>query len=149
MRPHRRATLSAGLTLTCLATAGLVVVGSPTAVAEPATPVVTTIPEIPTPLGQTTFTDNPAIVESHPQSIESWSRVPDADAVAVHFSSGTPQCYGVSAEVQETADIIAVKLRSGTLPEATGRACIMIAVPGSLTVGLDSPVGNRTVLSIT
>lgn len=148
MRPHRKLT-ALGLTALGLTSLPLLTVGSPIAVAEPTTPVITTIAEVPTPPGQTIFTDNPAIIESHPQSIDSWSRVPDADAVVVHFSTGTPQCYGVSAEVQETADIVAVKLRSGTVPEATDRACIMIAVSGSLTVGLDSPVGNRAVVSIT
>jgi hypothetical protein len=46
-------------------------------------------------------------------------------------------------------DIVGVKLRSGTLPEAVGRACTMIAVSGTVTAVLQSPVGNRAVLSIT
>jgi hypothetical protein len=142
MRPHRCASAAAGVLAIC----GLFGPGIPSAAAEP---IVTTIPERPTPPGQTTFADNPAIVDSRPQAIESWSRQPEADALAVHFTTGTPECYGVHAEVQETADIIAVKLLSGTVPEAAGRACIMIAVFGTLTVGLDAPVGNRAVVSIT
>ncbi|RAV11332.1 hypothetical protein DQP55_14200 [Mycolicibacterium sp. GF69] len=93
------------------------------------------------------FTDNPAIVDSHPMRAESYSRVPDDRAVAVHFTTGTPQCYGVHASVQETAQTVTVELRGGTLPEAVGRACIMIAVSGILDVGLQSPLGSRQVLT--
>jgi hypothetical protein len=39
-------------------------------------------------------------------------------------------------------------LQSGTLPEAVGRACIMIAVSGTVEVPLASPLGSRQVLSV-
>ncbi|TFV59532.1 hypothetical protein E4P42_08380 [Mycobacterium sp. PS03-16] len=115
----------------------------------PATPTITMIPERPALTGVTPFTDNPAIVDARPQGIEAWSRLPDPDAVAVQFTTGTPECYGVHAEVQETADIVAIKLRSGTVPEAVGRACIAIGVIGSMPVKLGAPVGSRAVVSIT
>jgi hypothetical protein len=67
----------------------------------------------------------------------------------VQFTTGTPECFGVHVEVQETEDIVAVKLLSGTLPEAVGRACIMIGVFGTVTAALQAPVGNRAVVSIT
>jgi hypothetical protein len=140
MRPH--VTLAA----IALSVAGQFV-GTPTAAAEP--PIITTIPETSIPPGQTTFTDNPAIVGGQPASIQSWSRLPDPKTLAVHFTSGTPECFGVHASVQETTDIVAVKLRSGSLPEAVDRACIALAVFGTLTVPLDAPVGNRAVVSIT
>ncbi|AQA05522.1 hypothetical protein BVC93_27640 [Mycobacterium sp. MS1601] len=115
-----------------------------------ATPVITTIPEVQAPSGQTVFTDNSAVVDPHPQSIDSWSRVAETDSsIAVHFTTGTPECFGVTAEVQETVDIVAVKLRGGTRPEALDRACIMLAVFGTLTVPLSAPVGDRAVVSIT
>jgi hypothetical protein len=107
------------------------------------------VPERPAPAGVTPFADNPAIVDTHAQAIESWSRLPQPDVVAVAFTTGTPACYGVHADVQETADIVAIKLRSGTVPEAVGRACIAIGVFGTLPVHLRGPVGNRAVVSIT
>ena len=115
----------------------------------PPTPIISTVPEVPLPAGLTPFTDNPAIVDSHPQTIESWSRLPDDRTLAVQFTTGTPVCFGVDVEVQETVDIIAVKLRSGTLPESVERACTMIAVFGTITAALEAPVGHRAVVSIT
>ncbi|GAA1662097.1 hypothetical protein MMUR_40050 [Mycolicibacterium murale] len=132
--------------VTAVLTAVQLGVGLPVAAAAP---VITTVPEVPAPPGLTTFTDNPGIVDPHSQTIDSWSRVSDPDAVAVHFTSGTPECFGVTAEVQETPDIVAVKLRGGTRPEAVDRACIMLAVVGTLTVPLSAPVGDRAVVSIT
>lgn len=121
-----------------------------TAAAQPGVPpTITTLPERPTPTGVTSFTDNPAIVDTYPQAIASWSRQPRPDVLAVNFTTGTPECYGVHAEIQETADIVAVKLRSGTLPDAVGRACIAIGVFATLPVTLTAPVGTRAVVSIT
>ncbi|MGE2712866.1 hypothetical protein ACQI4L_02290 [Mycolicibacterium litorale] len=119
------------------------------AAAQPAPPTITQIPERPQADGFTTFVDNPAIVDPRPQAIESWGRLPDDRALLVRFTSGTPECFGVHAEVQETADIVAVKLRHGTLPEAVDRACIAIGVFASLPVGLQAPLGNRAVVGIT
>jgi hypothetical protein len=94
------------------------------------------------------FTDDPSIVDAHPMPAESYSRVDDVRAVAVHFTTGTPQCYGVHATVAETAETVTVELAGGTLPEAVGRACIMIAVSGTLDVPLEHPLGDRQVLSV-
>lgn len=113
------------------------------------TPTITTVAERPAPTGVTTFADNPAIVDARPQAIESWSRLPRPEQLAVNFTTGTPECYGVHAEVQETVDIVAIKLRSGTVPEAVGRACIAIGVFATMPVTLAAPVGTRAVVSIT
>ena len=94
------------------------------------------------------FGDNPAIVDPHPIAFDSWSRVPGDRAVAVHFTTGTPECYGVHATVTETAQTVSVELQSGSLPEAVGRACIMIAVSGTLEVPLGGPLGGRQVLRV-
>lgn len=150
MRLDRRSTLSASV----VAAVGVLGFSSAVAAGEPAgdppaTPTITVVPELPAAQGRLVFVDNPAIVDSHLQTPEAWSRLPDDHAVAVQFTSGTPECFGVHVEVQETADIVAVKLRSGTLPEATGRACTMIAVFGSVTATLQSPLGHRAVVSIT
>ena len=64
-------------------------------------------------------------------SAESWSRAGTDRAVVVHFTTGTPECFGVYATVTETADSVSVELRGGTLPEA-GTRSIMIAVSGTL-----------------
>lgn len=79
---------------------------------------------------------------------DSFSRVSGDDAVAVHFTTGTPECYGVHATVTETAETVSVELLSGTRPEAVGRACIMIAVSGTVAVPLAGPLGDRQVLSV-
>jgi hypothetical protein len=95
----------------------------------------------------TGFTDNPSIVDSHPLHFESW-RVVGEDVVALQFTTGTPECFGVHAIVHETPEAVAIELRGGTLPEAAGRACIMIAVFGSLDVRLQEPLGDRKVTNL-
>lgn len=94
------------------------------------------------------FVDNPAIVDAHPMPADSFSRVPGDDVVAVHFTTGTPECYAVHATVTETAETVSVEMLSGTRPEAAGRACIMIAVSGTVEVPLAGPLGDRQVLSV-
>lgn len=91
------------------------------------------------------FTDNPSIVDSHPLRVDSW-RVVGEDVLALQFTTGTPECYGVHAIVHETPEAVRVELRGGTLPEAVGRACIMIALFGSLDVQLQQPLGDREVI---
>jgi hypothetical protein len=113
------------------------------AVAEPTT---VAPPEVP-PRPGVVFTDDPSIVDPHPMQIESWSRAGAGDVLALHFTSGTPECYGVHATVHETAENITVDLRGGTRPEAVGRACIAIALFGTLEVPLQGSIGDRRVLS--
>jgi hypothetical protein len=119
----------------------LAVFGVPVAAADPTTP-----PEVPP--GGVVFTDNPAIVDSHPLRVDSWSRAANDDAVAVHFTLGPPECYGVHANVRETTETVTVELRSGAPPEAVGRMCIMIALFGTLKVPLQAPLGDRQVLAV-
>lgn len=118
----------------------LLTIGIPEAGAQPTAP-----PEAPP--GGVVFTDNPAIVNVQPIAVESWSRAATDDAVNVNFTSGTDTCYGVHAAVQETGETVTVDLQSGTLPEAVNRACIMIALFGTLEVPLQAPLGDRQVLS--
>jgi hypothetical protein len=117
---------------------------APVASAEPTT---VAPPEIPPTPGEV-FTNDPSIVDPHPMSVESWSRLGAGDVLALHFTTGTPECYGVNATVRETAENVTVELRGGTRPDAVGRACIMIALSGTLEVPLQSPVGHRQVLSV-
>ncbi len=118
----------------------LLAITGPFASAESTAP-----PEVPP--GGVVFIDNPTIVDSHPMQVESWSRAAADNAVNVNFTSGTDTCYGVHATVQETEQTVTVDLHGGTLPEATGRACIMIALFGTLEVPLQAPLGDRQVLS--
>ncbi|MEE2032590.1 hypothetical protein [Rhodococcus chondri] len=104
------------------------------------------LPEAPAPAGATEFVARPDIVEPRPLTITSWSRVGD-DRIAVHFETGTPECFGVDATVVETEDVVTVELRGGTLPEAQDRMCIMIAVTGVLELSLQSPLGDRSVVA--
>ncbi|MGV0849325.1 hypothetical protein [Mycolicibacterium phlei] len=93
------------------------------------------------------FTDNPAIANPHPLRAESFHRLPDDRTIAVHFTTGTPQCYGVHATATETPETVTLALTSGSLPEAAGRACIEIAVFGAVEVPLAEPLGDRVVLT--
>jgi hypothetical protein len=121
------------------------VLTAPLASAEPTT---VTPPEIPPTPGEV-FTNDPSILDPHSMPVESWSRVGAAgDVLALHFWTGTPECYGVDASVHETPETITVELRGGTRPDAMGRACIAIAVSGTLEVPLASPIGDRQVLSV-
>ena len=114
--------------------------GAPTASATSAPPEVADADGV-------VFTDNSSIVDPRPVRVESWSRVANERAVAVHFTSGTPACNGVHATAQETADAVTVTLIGGSLPSVAGRMCIMLAVTGTLVVALSSPLGDRQVLS--
>jgi hypothetical protein len=123
---------------------GFAVLAAPVASAEPKT---VAPPEISPTTGEV-FTNDPSIVDPQPMPVESWSRVGAGDVLALHFWTGTPECYGVSATVQETAEAITVELRGGTRPDAVGRACLAIAVSGTLEVPLAGPIGDRQVLSV-
>jgi hypothetical protein len=114
--------------------------------AAPAASATTVPPEVPDADG-VVFTDNSSIVDPRPMPVESWSRVGNDRAIAVHFTSGTPACNGVHATTQETADAVTVALTGGSLPPVAGRMCIMLAVIGTLVVPLSSPLGERQVLS--
>jgi hypothetical protein len=118
---------------------------APVAMAEPTT---VEPPEVPPGHPGVVFTNDPSIVDPRPMPVESWSRHGAGDVLALHFTTGTPECYGVNATVQETPENVTVELRGGTRADAVGRACIMIALSGTLEVPLQSPVGDRQVLSV-
>jgi hypothetical protein len=128
---------AAAVVLAALVLAGW---GAPATSAAPAVP-----PEVPD--DGVVFTDNSSIVDARPMPVESWSRVSNDRAVAVHFTSGTPACNGVHATTEESADAVTVALTGGSLPTVAGRMCIMLAVTGTLVVPLKSPLGDRPVLS--
>ncbi|OLO99337.1 hypothetical protein BVU76_26215 [Mycolicibacterium porcinum] len=121
----------------------LLLAGCPTAAAEPNA---VAVPEVPPDPARTLFTDNPAIVDPHLTSIESFSR--DSERLLVNFTAGTPDCFGVYLVTQETADAVTIDLRGGTPPESVGRMCIALAVHGTAEVALQAPLGSRQVLAV-
>jgi hypothetical protein len=123
---------------------GVALCAAPAATAESTT----VVPEVPPGVPGAAFVDDPTIVDPHVMPIESWSRLGAGEVLALHFTTGAPECYGVNATVHETAENVTVELRGGTRPEAVGRACIAIALTGTLEVPVQSPVGDRQVLSV-
>jgi hypothetical protein len=103
-------------------------------------------PEVPPDPARLVFIDNPSIVDPHPMRVESWSR--NGDGLAVNFTAGVPECFGVHADVVETEQTVTVDLRGGAPPESIGRICIALAVFGAVEVPLQSPLGDRQVLSV-
>ncbi|MFC7448256.1 hypothetical protein [Rhodococcus daqingensis] len=148
-------------TLLSLTLAGCSDGDSPDPVTVASTPAVTTqapIVAVPSPAPPpvndpdadpgTLFTADPTIVDAHPTPFESYTVVGEAgDRVAVHFTTGTPECFGADASVTESASAVTIALRTGTRAEAVGKACIMIAVQGTLEVQLAAPLGDRRVIS--
>ncbi|WP_418003979.1 hypothetical protein ACNO8X_02275 [Mycobacterium sp. PDNC021] len=118
----------------------LAVVIAPPASADP-----TPLPEVPGSPG-TTFIDDPAILDAHLLTAESWSRLDPEPALALNISVGSPDCYGVHAAVQETEQSVAVTLTSGRRSDRERMVCTMMIMPGKIIVPLSNPVGERTVL---
>lgn len=144
---------------TALALAGCAVGAQNTgSVAAPAAPTVkpasavdnargtSAVPEVD--LGEvgTLFDDRDDLVGASSTVVESWSAV-DENTVAVHFVTGTPQCYGAHAEVHETDRAVTVSLVTGALPEAADKMCILVAVFGRLEVPLNAPLGDRQIVN--
>lgn len=133
------------------ANAGLILVGSlliagpPSASADPLPAPVDAPPEVPNSDWRTVFAENPMILNPHVTSVESWTRTDDG--LAVNFTGGPAECFGVHATVEETPENVTVNLDSGVPPEAIGRMCITLAVPGTLDVALAEPLGDRVVLT--
>lgn len=117
-----------------------------TAPAVPAAAEPITVPEVPPDPARTAFVDNPSIVAPHLVRIESGTR--SGEGLAVNFTAGTPDCFGVHVTAQETDQTVTVDLRGGTPPESVGRMCIALAVRGTVDVPLQAPLGDRKVLAV-
>ena len=112
-----------------------------------ASPVGHPIPQVEPSAGALVATDDPALVGIRPLPADAWSRGQSDDALIVQFWLGSPDCSGVHAVANETADSVTVQLQEGTHPAAVHRMCTMIVVPATLEVRLQAPLGSRTVLS--
>jgi hypothetical protein len=115
--------------------------------AASAEPIGDPVPQVTASAGWFAVVDDASIVHGRPLRADSWSRNDADESLSVQFSLASPGCSGVHAEVHETADTVVVELHEGERPSAVGRMCTMIVVPATLTVGLQAPLGDRTVLS--
>ena len=113
---------------------------APTAAADP-----TPLPEVPASPG-TTFVDDSAILDAHPLTAESWSRLDPEPALALNISIGSPDCYGVHAVAQEADQSVVVTLTSGRRSDHERMVCTMMIMPGKIIVPLSNAVGVRAVL---
>ncbi|WP_072689628.1 hypothetical protein [Rhodococcus marinonascens] len=93
----------------------------------------------------TVFAPRPDIVRANPTPFESWSRT-DSDNIAIHFVTGTPECYGAYATATETDTSVTISLRTGALPESADKMCILVAVFATMEIELQTPLGNRQVI---
>lgn len=100
------------------------------------------------PVGEvgTMFEPTPDLIRTTTTPFESWSQV-SPNTIAVHFVTGTPECYGADATVTETDTTVTIELRTGTRPEAADKSCIMVAVYATMQMTLASPLGSRTILN--
>lgn len=94
----------------------------------------------------TEFVPGAPLVMAQSTPFEAWTPLPN-NMIAVHFVTGSPECYGADATVEETPDTVTVTLRTGTLESAKDKSCIMIAVYGTMELQLSAPVGDRQVLN--
>lgn len=94
----------------------------------------------------TSFTPGASLIMAQSTPFEAWTPLP-GNRIAVHFVTGTPECYGADATVVETDESVIVTVRTGTLESAKNKSCIMIAVYGTMELQLAAPVGTRTVLN--
>ncbi|MCZ4276736.1 hypothetical protein C5142_09475 [Rhodococcus sp. BGS-1C] len=94
----------------------------------------------------TMFVSTSDLVRAMPTPFESWSHI-SPNTIAIHFVTGTPECYGAEAHVTETDSEVIIALHTGTLPEAADKACIMVAVYGTMQMTLKSPLGDRTIVN--
>lgn len=102
--------------------------------------------EVPADHEGTNFTPNDDLYMAQTTPFEAWTALP-GNRIAVHFVTGTPECYGADASVVETDETVAITIRTGTLQSAKSKSCIMIAVYGTMELQLDAPVGTRAVVN--
>lgn len=100
------------------------------------------------PVGEvgTMFQSTPGLVRATATPFESWSHV-SPNTIAIHFVTGTPECYGAQAHVTETDTEVIIALHTGTLPEAADKSCIMVAVYGTMQMTLQRPLGDREIVN--
>jgi hypothetical protein len=89
--------------------------------------------------------DRADLLDARTTSLVALTRDPvRANTVIARFWNGPSRCYGAHATVRETPQVISVTVVVGVLPEAAGQPCPAVAELQELSVGLASPVGDRS-----
>jgi hypothetical protein len=72
----------------------------------------------------------------------------DATHLAINYTNGVPECYGDAGtpKVEESPDAVVVTIPRIPVKSTGDRACIDIALLGSVGIALDSPLAGRPVL---
>ena len=72
----------------------------------------------------------------------------DATHLALNYANGVPECYGAAGtpRVEESADAVVVTIPRTPVRVDGKRACIDIAMLGTVDITLDSPLAGRPVL---
>jgi hypothetical protein len=85
---------------------------------------------------------NPDVVDPHPTAVDHYAIGPDGRTVVVYFWGGSQACFGLQrVDVATDPDGTTVMtVFEGTLPEAVGQACDMMAVLKSAVVTLEAPI---------
>jgi hypothetical protein len=85
---------------------------------------------------------NPDVVDPHQTAVDHYAIGVDGRTVVVYFWGGSQACFGLQQVDLSTDpdDTTVVTVFEGTLPEAVGQACDMIAVLKSTVVTLDAPI---------
>lgn len=121
--------------------------GDPTAPpsGDPESPVATEPgSQEPAPSGDPALRESPnaAVVDAHPTAVDHYAIGPDGRTVVVYFWGGSQACFGLQrVDISTDPDgTTVITVFEGTLPEAVGQACDMMAVLKSTVVTLDSPI---------
>lgn len=89
----------------------------------------------------------PGMADVSPRPFDSAEPVDDEASVEVGFWSGVEPCYVLDrVEVDETDHEVVITLFEGHDPAAADQACIEIAILKQVTVELERPVGDRTIV---
>lgn len=78
-----------------------------------------------------------------------WDSYTQYTDTSITFSTqmGTPTCYGLRYEVQESADEVAVAIIQGSLRDEE-QFCALEIHPTTMNVELDAPLGDRDVVEL-
>ena len=99
------------------------------------------VPE-PSAPGAVRETPNPAVVDPHPTAVDHFAIGPDGRTVVVFYWGGSQACFGLQrVDVAiDPAGPTTITVFEGTLPEAVGMACDMMALLKSAVVTLDAAI---------
>lgn len=72
----------------------------------------------------------------------------DSTHLAINYANGVPECYGKAGtpKVEESPDAVVVTIPRIPMKSTGDRACIDIALLGSVGIALESPLAGRPVL---